>query len=111
MMVLVPLVCFIALFFHKLLRKETADDVGGWKLSDLLERYLFSQSQVMLSTRIGKGVFGTIYKGYAHKILPHETETLVAIKVVKGEDGGSPMEAQKVRVFSKFQIERERSEE
>lgn len=89
--------CFIALFFHKLCRKE---DTGPTtlKLTDLLERYMFPQSHVMLSTRIGKGVFGTIYKGYAHKILAHETETLAAIKVVKAssEDSGSPIESQKV---------------
>lgn len=68
------------------------------KLTDLLERYMFPQNQVMLSTRIAKGVFGTVYKGYAHKILTHENETLVAIKVIKGshEDGLSLAESQKV---------------
>ena len=52
----------------------------------------------MLSSRIGKSVYGTVYKGYAHKILSHENETLVAIKVVKGsvEDAASLYEAQKV---------------
>lgn len=57
----------------------------------------------MLSSRIGKSVYGTVYKGYAHKILSHENETLVAIKVVKGsvEDAASLYEAQKVD-FTKF---------
>lgn len=52
------------------------------------------------STRIGKGLFGTIYKGYAHKILNHETETLVAIKEVKGsaKDVESHIESQKVKM-------------
>lgn len=84
MMLLVPLVIFIVLFFHKLCRKETADSAAVLKLSDLLERYLFPQNQVMVSTRVGKGAYGTIYKGYAHKILNYENETLVAIKEVKG---------------------------
>lgn len=62
---------------------------------------MFPQSQVMLSTRIGKGVFGTIYKGYAHKILHHENETLVAIKEVKssGKDADNYTESQKVIVL------------
>lgn len=83
-MLLVPLVIFIVLFFHKLCRKDTADGAAVLKLSDLLERYLFPQNQVMVSTRVGKGAYGTIYKGYAHKILNYENETLVAIKEVKG---------------------------
>ncbi len=64
---------------------------------------MFPQSQVMLSTRIGKGLFGTIYKGYAHKILNHETETLVAIKEVKGsaKDVESHIESQKVELIVK----------
>lgn len=95
---LFPLMCFIVLFFHKLCHKEDTSGGTVLKLTDLLERYMFPQRHVMLSTRIGKGVYGTIYKGYAHKILPHETETLVAIKVVKAspEDAGSPIESQKV---------------
>lgn len=93
MMLLIPLVIFIALFFHKLCRKEATDSGTVLKLSDLLERYIFPQSQVMLSTKIGKGVFGTIYKGYAHKILLHENETLVAIKEVKEEVKGSSLNA------------------
>lgn len=90
--------CFIALFFHKLLHKETTENGHGLKLTDLLERYMFPQSQVMLGTRIGKSVFGTVYKGYAHKILRHENETTVAIKVVKGSpaDVGGLIEVQKV---------------
>lgn len=89
--------CFIALFFHKLFRKE-ATEQAGLKLTDLLEKYMFPQSKVMLGTRIGKSVFGTVYKGYAHKILPHETETLVAIKVISGSssDAASLYETQKV---------------
>lgn len=67
------------------MRKETSSEVG-MKLTDLLDKYMFSQNHVMLSTRIGKSVFGTVYKGYAHKILPHENETLCAVKVVKGSD-------------------------
>lgn len=98
MILLVPLVIFIVLFFHKLCRKEATDGETVLKLTDLLERYIFPQSQVMLSTRISKGVFGIIYKGYAHKLLRHENETLVAIKEVKssGKEADSYSEAQKV---------------
>ncbi|XP_037029495.1 ankyrin-1-like [Bradysia coprophila] len=98
MILLVPLVIFIVLFFHKLCRKEATDGDTVLKLTDLLERYMFPQNQVMLSTRIGKGVFGTIYKGYAHKILHHENETLVAVKEVKssGKEADSHTEAQKM---------------
>lgn len=97
-LLIIPLICFIALFFHKLFQKEASESEAGLKLSDLLERYMFPQSKVMLSSRIGKSVYGTVYKGYAHKILSHENETLVAIKVVKGsvEDAASLHEAQKV---------------
>lgn len=95
--------CFIALFFHKLLQKEATDSDTGLKLTDLLEKYIFPQSQVMLGTRIGKSVFGTVYKGYAHKILPHENETLVAIKEIKGSssNAASLIETQKVD-FAQF---------
>lgn len=98
MILLVPLVIFIVLFFHKLCRKEEADSESGLKLSDLLERYMFPQNQVMLTTRIGKSAYGTIYKGYAHKILRHETETLVAVKEIKGNpnSAASHIESQKV---------------
>lgn len=98
MILLIPLMCFIALFFHKLCGKEASDGGNVVKLTDLLERYMFPQSQVMLSTKIGKGIFGTIYKGYAHKILQHESETLVAIKEVKGSstDSQSYIESHKV---------------
>lgn len=97
-MLLVPLVCFIALFFHKICGKEATDSEGGLKLTDLLAQYMFPQSQVMLCTPIGKSKFGTIYKGYAHRILAHENETLVAIKVIKGspENATSLIESQKV---------------
>lgn len=95
-MLLFPLVCFIALFFHKLFRKETSGE-AGLKLTDLLEKYMFPQSQLLLCSRIGKSVFGTVYKGYAHKMLPHENETLVAIKVVKAESSLS--ESEKVGFF------------
>lgn len=100
MMLLVPLMMFIILFFHKLCRKEATEDTV-LKLTDLLERYLFPQSQVMLSTKIGKGVFGTIYKGYAHKILHNENETLVAIKEVKGtsKEADNHIALQKVNFF------------
>lgn len=59
---------------------------------------------MMLCARIGKGVFGTIYKGYAHKILAYENETLVAIKVVKGcpDDTASLFESQKVDFWIGF---------
>lgn len=95
--------CFIALFFHKLLHKETTDGETGLKLSDLLQKYMFPQNQVKLSSPIGKSVYGTVYKGYAHKILPHETVTMVAIKVVKGNTSSAAghIESQKV-VFAKF---------
>lgn len=101
-MLLIPLVCFIALFLHKLFRKEDSSE-AGLKLTDLLENYMFPQNQVMLCTRIGKSVFGTVFKGYAHKILPHESETLVAVKVVKGStsDAASLIESEKVD-FAKF---------
>lgn len=98
MILLVPLVIFIVLFFHKLCRKESTDKRTIVKLSDLLERYTFPQSQVMLTTRIGKGAFGTVYKGYAHKILLHENETMVSIKEIKGstKEADSYIESQKV---------------
>lgn len=103
MMILVPLVIYILLFFHKLCRKETTDSGTVLKLTDLLERYMFPQSQLMLSTKIGKGVFGTIYKGYAHKILHNSNETLVAIKEVKGstKEADSHIELQKVDMLYK----------
>lgn len=68
------------------------------KLTDLLEKYMFPQSQVLLSSRIGKSAYGLVYKGYAHKIQPHENETLVAIKVVKGNnsDAANSYETEKV---------------
>lgn len=86
------------LFFHKLYQKEVSESDTGLKLTDLLEKYMFPQNQVKLSTQIGKSIFGTVYKGYASKILPHETVTMVAIKVVKGSnaDPASYMETQKV---------------
>lgn len=100
-MLLIPLVCFIALFFHKICGGEAADSMGGLTLQDMLARYMFPQSQVMLCNQIGKSVFGTVYKGYAHKILPHESETLVAVKVVKGnsDDRHSHLETQKVGFY------------
>lgn len=100
-MLLIPLVCFIALFFHKICGGEAADSMGGLTLQDMLARYMFPQSQVMLCNQIGKSVFGTVYKGYAHKILPHESETLVAVKVVKGnsDDRYSHLETQKVGFY------------
>lgn len=84
------------------MRKE-AEGEAAMKLTDLLEKYMFPQSQVMLSSRIGKSVFGTVYKGYAHKILPHENETLVAIKVIKGShsDAASLYESEKVYFTTK----------
>lgn len=102
MMLLVPLLISIVLFFHKICRKEDSESRTVLKLTDLLERYMFPQSQVMLSTKIGKGAFGTVYKGYAHKILQHETETLVCIKEVKGsaKDAESHIEMQKVFLAS-----------
>lgn len=98
MALLVPLLIFIILFFHKLCRKEATDSGAVLKLTDLLERFMFPQNQVMLSTRIAKGAFGTIYKGYAHKLLQHESETLVAIKEVKpnSKEADSYTESQKV---------------
>lgn len=95
--------CFIALFFHKLFQKETTDNETGLKLTDLLEKYIFPQNQVKLSTQIGKSVFGLVHKGYAHRILPHETVTLVAIKVVKGStDAANITESQKVKFATKI---------
>lgn len=96
-MLLFPLVCFIGLFVHKIIRKEDSGE-ATLKLTDLLENYMFAQNQVMLCGRIGKSVFGVVFKGYAHKILPHENETLVAIKVVKGSlsDAASVGESEKV---------------
>lgn len=85
---LFPLMCFIALFFHKILRKEK-EGASVMKLTDLLEKYMFPQSQVLLCSKIGKSSYGLVYKGYAHKILPHENESMVAIKVVKGNESDS----------------------
>lgn len=95
---LVPLVCFIALFIHKCFRKEATDSEAELRFAEILERCLFQQSQVMMTTKLGKGVYGNVYKGYAHKILPHESETLVAVKVVQGssEDAASVFDSKKV---------------
>lgn len=96
-MLLFPLVIYITLFFHKICRKESTDEDAGLTLTDLLERYMFPQSQLMLCSKIGKGNFGPVYKGYAHKIQPHENETLVAIKTVKGSENSTSLaETQKV---------------
>lgn len=60
----------------------------------------------MLGTRLGKGAFGDVYKGYAHKIVPHENETLVAIKVIRAspEDAASLYESKKVDFKNKIKI-------
>lgn len=102
MMLLVPLLIYTVLFFYKLCRNDSTDGTTVLKLTDLLERYMFPQNKVMLSTRIAKGAFGTIYKGYAHKLLQHENETLVAIKEVKGtgKENDSHLESQKVGKIS-----------
>lgn len=93
--------CFIALFFHKLYHKDATDTVSGLKLTDLLERYMFPENQVKLSTPIGKSVFGTVHKGYAVKILPYESVTLVAVKAIKGNTttAAGLAESQKVLIY------------
>lgn len=74
----------------------SVDSDADSKIALLIEKYMFPQRKVMLSSRLGKGVFGTVFKGYAHKILSHENDSLVAIKVFKGNPEYTTNETQKV---------------
>lgn len=47
------------------------------------KKYEFSRDKLKLGKQLGAGAFGVVVKATAQKILPHEEETTVAVKMVK----------------------------
>lgn len=64
--------------------------------ADLLpydKKYEFSRDKLKLGNQLGAGAFGIVVKGTAYGILPHEDETIVAVKTVKPNADNEVMRA------------------
>lgn len=74
--------------------------------ADLLpydKKYEFSRERLQLGKRLGSGAFGVVIEGMARGILPHESETKVAVKMVKkmaNSEVGNKFPTEKCQIMS-----------